>query len=260
MNDIEYDRMYAAEESHWWYVALHDLILARVAREHAEKGPLRILDAGCGTGRLCQLLAPFGTTTGCDLSPRALDFCRTRGLAHVFLADLGNADLGENRYDVITAIDVLYHRAVSSEEEVIARFHRALRPGGLLIVNLVAHEFLRSTHDIAVHTRKRYVRRDILPLLERSGFRVERSSYRLGFLFLPIALYRFSKRLLPHPREAVRVDSDVRLPHPLVNRFLRRIAIAENRRIERRPVPLGTSLFITARKERGLGNEPAHSG
>lgn len=248
MNEREYDVMFAVEDRHWWYASLHDLILRFVARERAAKGELAILDAGCGTGRLCQLLAGFGRVQGCDISERALAHSRTRGIT-AFPADLSNADLGSERYDVITSIDVLYHRAIADDLPVLSSFFRALKPGGLLILNLVAHEFLRSTHDIAVHTRRRYTRADLLPMLAQTGFTVERASYRLAFLFLPIAAYRLGRRFLHPGGEPGNVKSDVRLPAPPVNRFLLQLALTENRIIEHRPLPLGTSLFVAARKK-----------
>ena len=251
--------MFRVEDEHWWYVALHDLIRGFVAREAGPEGGLSILDAGCGTGRLCQLLAPFGVVEGCDLSEQALDFCRQRGVTKVSRVDLSSADLGERRYDVITAIDLLYHQGIVDDASVAAGFHRALKPGGLLILNLVAFEFLRSTHDIAVHTRKRYRRRETIMMLESLGFRVETAVYRLGFLFLPIAGYRLARRFLHNGTESAHVDSDVRLPSRMTNRLLRALAMGENRILRRGVGPLGTSLFVTARKPRE-GELPAGVG
>jgi 2-polyprenyl-3-methyl-5-hydroxy-6-metoxy-1,4-benzoquinol methylase len=247
MNEREYDRMYAVEDHHWWYAGLHDLVLRFVRAEHRDRGALGILDAGCGTGRLCQLMAPLGRVEGCDLSERALAHCRARGVS-AFRSDLSEAELGENRYDVITAIDVLYHRAIPDDSPVLERFYRALKPGGLLVLNLVAHEFLRSTHDIAVHTRKRYTRNELLPLLVGRGFRVEKASYRLGFLFIPIACYRVARRLLHAGGDEQFVVSDVRLPHRGINSLLLQLVLAENRVIGRGAIPFGSSLFMTARK------------
>ena len=77
MNQREYRRMFEVEDRHWWYVGLHELILAQVGRIAASAGePLRILDAGCGTGRLMELLASAGSVEGCDISPDAVAFCR----------------------------------------------------------------------------------------------------------------------------------------------------------------------------------------
>ncbi|GAM09064.1 putative S-adenosylmethionine-dependent methyltransferase [Geobacter sp. OR-1] len=248
MNDIEYQNMYEVEDTHWWYVSLHELICSYIADERRGKGaPLDILDAGCGTGRLMQLMERFGTVEGFDMSEHALGFCRARGMEHTRLADLNEVELGENRYDVITSIDVIYHLNVRDEAAVFKKLYRALKPGGLLILNLVAFEFLRSTHDIAVHTRRRYTRASLHPLLTMQGFHIETSSYRPAFPFLPIALYRLVRRILPCSSDPEMVISDVPLPIRVVNDFLLHISRFENRLIRARSLPFGTSLFITAR-------------
>lgn len=240
--------MYEVEEFHWWYVALHELIISAVRSKRGESGELRILDAGCGTGRLCQLLEGYGSVTGCDMSPEALELCRKRGLKGLFQADLNSVSLRSSYYDVITSIDTLYHLAIRDELDVLKKFHDALKPGGVLILNLVAHEFLRSTHDIAVHTRRRYTRKEVVDLLETSGFRVIVSSYRIGFLFLPIATLRFIKKALNFSRDPQTVPSDVTAPNPALNRLLLWAARQENRLVLKSSVPFGTSVFAIAEK------------
>lgn len=248
MNQREYRQMFQVEDSHWWYVALHELILAFVAAEQQAVGPLQILDAGCGTGRLSQLLQAYGSVTGCDLSEEALACCRQRGLTRLFRADLNNVQLRAASYDLITSIDTLYHLAIADEANVLARFQEALKPGGLLIINLVAHEFLRSSHDVAVHTRRRYTRPEVVALLEQAGFRVERATYRLGFLFPPFALYRLVKKQLLTSAPDETVASDVAPPHPLLNRVLLAISRLENRLLQQVDLPIGTSVFAVARR------------
>lgn len=248
MNPREYRQMYEVEEFHWWYVALHELIISVVRSKGGEPGELRILDAGCGTGRLCQLLKKCGSVTGCDMSPEALELCRKRGLTDLFQADLNSVSFRASHYDVITSIDTLYHLAIKDEQVVLKKFHDALKPGGVLILNLVAHEFLRSTHDIAVHTRKRYTRKEVVDLLESCGFRVTVSSYRLGFLFLPIAALRLIKKVLNSSRDPQNVTSDVTSPHPVLNRLLLWAARQENRMVLKSSMPFGTSVFAVAEK------------
>lgn len=248
MNEREYALMFAVEERHWWFVALHELVVRCVAVEAARHGPLAILDAGCGTGRVCQVLQPFGDVRGCDVAAPALAFCRQRGI-EAFAADLNEADLGTARYDVITSIDVLYHQAIRDDAPVLATLNRALKPGGALILNLVAFEFLRSPHDLAVHTRERYTRSLLLQRLRRAGFEVETSTYRLAPLFPVIAVIRLFKRFLHHGTVATdEVASDVRLPSPWLNQLLLQLLRLENRLLGRWSLPFGTSLFVVARK------------
>ncbi len=243
--------MYEAEDRHWWYVGLHRLILATIRQESLRLGrPLRIFDAGCGTGRLCQLMAMQGhEVSGCDLSEEALRLCRLRGIDTVFRADLNGIEPEPATFDVITSIDVLYHAAVSDDVPVMRRLRNGLRPGGMLILNLVAHEFLRSTHDLAVHTRERYTRPMLRERLDRAGFETVWATYRVAGLFPLVAAYRLLTRFL-HRRRAPsdEVASDVSLPHPLINTLLLKAIEAENLLLKVSPLPIGSSLFVVARK------------
>src|SRR6185369_9312362 len=181
----------------------------------------------------CQLLSRYGTVAGCDMSDRALSFCAARGLGSTFKADLNTVDLGEGRYDVITSIDVLYHQAVADDGAVLTKLARALRPGGLLILNLPAFDFLYSTHDIAVKTRRRYTRRELIVLARQAGLEVESATYRLGLLFLPILALRLGKRLFSSRAHQEEVHSDVYPPAAAVNWALLRLMRIENRWLRR---------------------------
>lgn len=251
MNLIEYSRMFEAEEHHWWYVGLHELILATVKQESQRLGrALKIFDAGCGTGRLCQLLKEQGhEVSGCDVSDEALRLCRLRGVDAVYQADLNKIELEAEDFDVITSIDVLYHADISNDVNVMKRLHNALKPGGLLILNLVAYEFLRSTHDIAVHTRERYTKKSLSRRIIKAGFAVESIRYRVSLIFPFIATYRLLARYLyRHKSNYSEVDSDVTMPNAGINRLLLQQLRLENRALNFFPFPLGNSIFARARR------------
>jgi SAM-dependent methyltransferase len=251
MNQVEYTRMYEAEERHWWYVGLHELILATIRRESRRLGrPLDIFDAGCGTGRLSQLMTAYGhRVDGCDASEEALRLCRLRGIETMVVTDLNSIELEPEAFDVITSIDVLYHSGVTDDVAVMRRLRRGLRPGGMLILNLVAYEFLRSTHDIAVHTRERYTRSCLRERLQEAGFSAEFVSYRVSILFPFIAMYRLVMRHICGQRaDACKVDSDVFPLHPFLNDLLLKTIAVENVLLPMFPMPMGSSLFAVARK------------
>src|SRR5262245_14596146 len=90
MKSEEYARMHAFEDWYWWFVARRDAAL-QFAREYGPRSrPMRVLDAGCGTGILMKqwLRWPEVEATGIDLSPEALDFSRQRGQRRLVRADL----------------------------------------------------------------------------------------------------------------------------------------------------------------------------
>lgn len=240
--------MYEVEDSHWWYVSLHELIISVIRELGTRADKLRILDAGCGTGRLCHLMQEYGDVSGFDLSTDALDFCRKRGLNSIFQADLNSVQLRSSYYDVITSIDTLYHQGVNDEAAILRKFHNALKPGGILILNLVAHEFLRSTHDIAVQTRKRYTRNEVETMIHCSGLQTRLSSYRLGFFFLPVATYRLLRKLFHSGTDQSKVKSDVKPTGRILNRLLLQAARYDSRMVMKSAVPFGTSIFAVAHK------------
>lgn len=251
MNQVEYTRMYEVEERHWWYVGLHELILATIRRESRRLGrPLDIFDAGCGTGRLCQILTAEGhQVSGCDFSEEALQLCSQRGVNVTFQADLNSIGLEPEKFDVITSIDVLYHSGITDDVAVMKRLHDGLKPGGMLILNLVAFEFLRSTHDMAVHTRERYTKRTLSQRLLKAGFSIGSVRYRVSLLFPCIAIYRLLARYFHrHAPQNSAVDSDVTMPNARINLLLLCLLRLENSALNFSPMPFGSSIFALARK------------
>lgn len=248
MHKDEYRKMFETEDMHWWFVSLHDLICRVAALEHKRKGSLLMLDAGCGTGSLCRLLAPYGSITGVDISEPALAYCCKRGLRNIRQGDLNTDDLGHEQFDIITCIDVLYHQAIGDELLILKKFLTALRPGGVLILNLPAFEFLRSSHDIAVQTRRRYTKRAVAALLREAGFLVEKSTYRVSLLFPLIALYRLARHKRAAGKQALAEGSDVWLPPAWINHCLCAIMKLENNYLRHASFPFGSSVFAIGRK------------
>ena len=247
MNEAEYQRMFRVEDRHWWYIALHELVISQVAAEATAKGPLQIFDAGCGTGRLAELLSPYGEISGCDASPLAIAFCRQRGLSSMTQAALQDVTLPANHFDVITCIDVLYHRGIDDDVAVLERLRTALKPGGLLLIHLVAAPALYSSHDLAVHSRERYTRPLLQQRLEKAGFTIAQLTYRVATLFPLIAAWRRLRRREPDvaPSEVV---SDLSLPPALINAALLRLMRAENWLLRHVNLPCGSSLLAVCRR------------
>ncbi|MFI7386282.1 class I SAM-dependent methyltransferase [Streptomyces sp. NPDC049813] len=100
----------------------------------------RVLDAGCGTGRVMIRLAELGyDCVGIDLDASMLDVARDRAPAlpwfQVDLAAFDPAALGVAAdFDLVVAAgNVLPLLAPGTEATVVDRLAAALRPGGLLV-------------------------------------------------------------------------------------------------------------------------------
>src|SRR4051812_43029256 len=128
------------------------LSLELIARAATTTTPhaTHLLDVGAGAGNYTlKLLAelPGLDVTLVDLSrpmlDRAAERLRDSSASRVtcLQADVRELELGEQRFDLITAAAVLHHLRTTEEwEAVFAAFHRALRPGGSIwISDLVEH-------------------------------------------------------------------------------------------------------------------------
>ncbi len=241
----EYQIMYEYEDHYWWYKALHELIEYYVIKERKVKNKiLDIFDAGCGTGKLLTILEKYGNTKGVDYSESAIMYCKKRGLKNTEIQDLCNCQFNESKYDIITHIDILCCVEIENEMRIIKSFYNALKPDGVLILNLPAFQCLRRRHDVAVGSHRRYRRNSFVPKLIDIGFGVEIKSYRLPVLFIPILIKKYIE-LLQKKKE---IKSDF-IPLPFfVNWFLLQFFRIENQIIKKINIPFGTSLFIVVRK------------
>jgi SAM-dependent methyltransferase len=99
-------------------------------------GPSRVLDAGCGTGRVAVRLAELGhDVVGVDLDEAMLDRARRDAPALTWVVgDLATLDLDGPPYDLVVAAgNVIPLVAAGQEAAVVAALARHLRAGGLLV-------------------------------------------------------------------------------------------------------------------------------
>lgn len=120
----------------------------RLLREVAVGGAGRVLDAGCGTGRVALELARRGhEVTGIDVDPSMLAEARSQAADEALAVDLVQGDLAalgdlldaRAAYDVVAAPgNVIVYLSPGTEGDVVAAMADALRPGGLLVAGFAA--------------------------------------------------------------------------------------------------------------------------
>lgn len=123
--------------------------IVRLAREGSIE---TVLDAGTGTGRMLELLAPYiKRGVGVDASPDMLAIARDRlERAHIHhcqvrLADVYRLPFPEHDFDAVLFHQVLHY--LEDPQGAIAEAARVLKPGGrILIADFAPHdlEFLRT--------------------------------------------------------------------------------------------------------------------
>jgi len=243
----EYQRLFALEDSHWWFLGTRRASTVLLDKYLGSKTSDRwVLDAGCGTGGMLGTLQRYGRIFGVDASSEALLFGRQRFAAPLVRADVCRLPFVSESFDVVTSFDVIYHSDVSSDDAALREMARVLRPRGLLLIRVPALNLFRGRHDVAVHTRERYKRRDLEKKLKLNGFAPEFVSYLNCFL-LPLAILRRGlERFFPG-----REGSEVEPIAWWLNSALYKILATEANWIRSRTLPVGLSLVVVARKAEG---------
>jgi SAM-dependent methyltransferase len=245
MQKAEYEAMYEIENDHWWFQGLHELVEHYV--QQLNRRDLLMLDAGCGTGAMSEILARYGTVDSIDVSPEAIFFCKKRGLKNLALQDLNDWHCRNGYYDIIVSLDVLYHQAVQDDAAIIRRFHEALKNGGILIIHLPAFECLRRGHDIVVKAARRYTKKKVAALLREGGFSAQIVTYRLPLLFILILLIKALQFFI---RSGSTERSDTRPLPAIINGLFLMMVRIENKFIRGNAhLPFGSSVFAVAKKD-----------
>jgi SAM-dependent methyltransferase len=110
----------------------------------------RVLECGCGDGRISVLLASAGALVqALDISPASVELCRRRAAAwevsgslSAAVADLENLPYADQAFDVVCGVFVLHHVNTIAAGREIAR---VLRSGGraVFLENSAANPVLR---------------------------------------------------------------------------------------------------------------------
>jgi ubiquinone/menaquinone biosynthesis C-methylase UbiE len=145
---------------------------------HLQPGE-RVLDAGCGSGRLLPvigaMIGPTGSLVELDFAPGML--AAGRGKPHgdnvtFILGDAHALPFPDRDFDRVIALALLPH--LDDKGLALREFHRVLKPGGWLII---AHQMGREALDQLHGQSSEPVKHDRLPekrilndLLSQAGF------------------------------------------------------------------------------------------
>jgi len=239
MDPAEFDKMAEVEESNWWFRGRRRMVNSWVARRHAERGPLRMLDVGCATGISLQSLGEFGEVRGLDISEETIRLCRARGEERIVRGDAQALPFRDQSFDVVLALDALEH--LPDDAAAIREIRRVARPDALILVTVPAFMFLWSPHDDAYHHLRRYTRPELQSRLTAGGLRIRKLSYHSMCVMPPVYLLRRYKAWRGGESGA---QSDFFLPLPgPVESLLYGIMRTEAALMRLASLPFGVSLF-----------------
>jgi ubiquinone/menaquinone biosynthesis C-methylase UbiE len=234
------------ERDHWWFASLRELVVGTVTAKVAP--PSRVLDVGCSTGHVISAVPDQYDRIGADISSGAIELARSvRPEIRFVEAPIEKLPFEDGSFDCVLALDVLSAQGVDDDRRALHEIRRVLRPGGVLLIQVAAYEWLRSGYDDSAGTARRYTAQSVQDLLRNEAFAIRHLTYRITALF-PIAAAR---RLLVGNRSA----NDLRVPNPTLNRLLAGATRLENRVARRFRLPFGLSIFAVAALEASVDEQ-----
>lgn len=245
MQQSEYENIYYSEDRMWWYVGLRDILLFYI-KKFSKKDDI-ILDAGCGTGKNIEFLQSNGFKVhGIDISNDAIKFCNQRNLLSVKYSDITHIPYDSDFFDVVYSMDVIGNLDEQNREKAIKEFVRVLKNSGIIIINTAALEWLRSQHDDIINLKKRFTKNEIKLLFDHQNIKIIKLSYRVFLLFFPIAIIKWFKRFIKIFTK--KSYTDLKIPPNIINIFLTKVQLLENKILRNINLPVGSSLFLILKK------------
>lgn len=238
----------AAEAQSFWYRARNELITWATKRHFPDLKTF--LEIGCGTGyALSGVRAAFPSAElmGSEIISAGIEFAQRRvPSAQILQMDARRIPFRDH-FDVIGAFDVIEH--IEEDTEVLAEIHRALRPGGGLVLAVPQHPALWSPHDEYTRHVRRYTSSELQRKVEGAGFEILRTTSFVSLLLPVMLLARLRMRMTDplarkDPVNAARVSRPVSLALAPVMAFesaLIRAGVS---------FPIGGSRLMVARRAR----------
>lgn len=207
------------------------------------------LEVGCGTGYVLSGVSvafPFARLVGSEIFTAGLGVAAARIPNASFVQMDARRVPYVNEFDVVAAFDVLEH--IVEDDLVLENLHRAIRPGGGLLLTVPQHQWLWSSmDDHACHVR-RYSAVDLHSKIRAAGFEVERST---SFVSLLLPAMFISRR---HRKNNKEFDplGEFQI-NPILNYVLASILAIERLLIRLGlNFPMGGSRLVVARKNEKL--------
>ncbi|KAK8879247.1 S-adenosyl-L-methionine-dependent methyltransferase [Apiospora arundinis] len=152
-------------------------LTAKAALKFDSSAKGSILDAGCGTGLVAEVLARGGAQSidGLDLSPAMLTEAGKTGVyKKLFLGDLTRpVDIADERYDVVTCAGTFTHGHVGPSP-ALREFVRIVKTNGIIVATIIdaiweSGGFKREIETLEAEGLVKIVSADIIDYVQARG-------------------------------------------------------------------------------------------
>lgn len=236
------EHLFEAELRHFWFKSRRDKI-CQTFLKHV-KNTDKILEVGGGTGFIAGALKNIGFSIEMsDIHFNGLLHAKKRGIENLYQFDLFNPPFQEE-FDVICLFDVLEH--LHEQQVALECIKKMLKPGGIIILTVPAHDWLWSQEDVIAGHRMRFTKKKLKTAFEDCHLEVVELRYFFWTILPLLMLRRLLKKDHGQPIEPNQ-SVDLKL-NPFINHILY-LMIKSERYLEKfTPNLAGGSLLGIARK------------
>lgn len=238
MKQDAYYEMYKNENTQWWWVSQRK-ILRKVLNRYISNETKNVLEVGCGTGGNLLMLKEYGDLSAMEPNDDARRLSNSRNICHVKKGVLPNNIPFDECFDLICLLGVLEH--VDEDLETLKSIKNKLKQKGVLLITVPAYKFLWGFHDVVVHHKRRYTKKELTELLSKSGLKIKYITYYNTFLFPIIAIIKILKNIL-----GIKKDNESSKPWFPINFLLTKIFSSEKLIIPTLSFPFGVHFLIVA--------------
>lgn len=180
-------------------------ILTKILKKHK---PKKVLEAGCGTGRILLPLAKLGyNIEGFDLSENMLkELNKKNSNVKTKIGDIEKIPYKDETFDLTYSITVLMH--MSKIDKAIKEMIRVTKKGGYIIFDLPNKESIWTKISILLNPKKKrsllYSKKDIQKILKKENYQTTGIfSYARTFYKIPILkhIINFLDIYVPLPKK-----------------------------------------------------------
>jgi len=235
-------------DRHFWFRWRLEALLAQLRRaEIPIDAPLKVLEIGAGVGVLRDQIesATRWSVDITDLDLGALQRAQPGRGRKIYYDIFDRRPELRHAYDVVILFDVLEH--IADVPAFLDASLDHLKPGGWLLINVPAQQWLFSHYDHMVGHLRRYHRRTLSGELARAPVAILDARY-WGLALVPVVAARKVALAIVRPKSTAQtVDIGFKPPHPAVQALFLGMMRAEL--AAGIAWPTGTSLLLAARKQ-----------
>jgi SAM-dependent methyltransferase len=185
-------------------------------------------------------LERWGSVIRIENSSEAIKYLNRKGVKFQ-KNDINTIKSPLNYYDLICFFDVLYHKNINDDIQILKNAYSLLKPDGILLITDSAIPWLYSHHDAENMARERYTLPEITTKVHAAGFKIVKKSYLYFFVFPLFLLDRLIGKIFSF--------EDTGKVNPLLNMILYHICKSEAIFFKYLNYPIGSSVFIKAIKK-----------